>query len=182
MTRWLVKTKQREPAEAQKKSCRQFNLTVPLFYVARRPRPAAHLRCTLSKPVTPRDGMGTLPPYALSKNGGTEPHGIVYPKGRCSPPKEVILHRACQKMPLRRKTGARRRTSCGIPSETSVPASFSRRRALLVRNPVGNPGPGVISSPEGAFLRVNRTKVVFRRHFLAGGRVLARGRTGPQSR
>ena len=43
----------REPVEAQKKSCCQFNLTVPLFYVARRPRLAYHLRHTLSKPVTP---------------------------------------------------------------------------------------------------------------------------------
>ena len=48
--RYLIK--QREP-EAQKSCCRQFNLTVPLFSVARRPRPAAHLRPTLSKPVTP---------------------------------------------------------------------------------------------------------------------------------
>ena len=30
--------KQQEPAEAHKSYCRQFNLTVPLFNVARRPR------------------------------------------------------------------------------------------------------------------------------------------------
>ena len=43
----------REPVEARKICCCQFNLTVPLFYVARRPRLAYHLRHTLSKPVTP---------------------------------------------------------------------------------------------------------------------------------
>ena len=45
--------KQREPSEAHKKECCQFNLTFPLFNVARRPRLAAHLKLTLSNPVTP---------------------------------------------------------------------------------------------------------------------------------
>ncbi len=43
--------KQREPAGAQKKNSCQFILTVPLFYVARRPRPASSLRTIVSKPV-----------------------------------------------------------------------------------------------------------------------------------
>lgn len=55
--RLLVVTRQREP-EAHRNSCRQFDLTVPLFCVERRPRPAARLKPTLSKPVTPRDGCG----------------------------------------------------------------------------------------------------------------------------
>lgn len=45
--------KQREPAGAQKKNSCQFILTVPLFYVARRPRPASSLRTIVSKPVAP---------------------------------------------------------------------------------------------------------------------------------
>ncbi len=49
--RYLIK--QREPAEAQKKNSCQFNLTVPLFNVARRPRPASSLRTIASKPVAP---------------------------------------------------------------------------------------------------------------------------------
>ena len=51
----------------------------------------------------------------------------------------------------RRQFLAGGRVSYVIPSEPLVPASFPRRRALLVRNPVENPGPGVIFSPEMRF-------------------------------
>ena len=46
-------TKQQEPAGARKKNSCQFILTVPLFNVARRPRPASSLRAIASKPVAP---------------------------------------------------------------------------------------------------------------------------------
>lgn len=48
----LNKIKQREP-EAQKCTSCQLNLTVPLFNVARRPRPAPQFEPTMSKPVAP---------------------------------------------------------------------------------------------------------------------------------
>jgi hypothetical protein len=58
--------KQREPAGAQKKNSCQFILTVPLFNVARRPRPAPQFKRTMSKPVAPkcvpRGHRGCCPP------------------------------------------------------------------------------------------------------------------------
>ena len=52
---------------------------------------------------------------------------------------------------------------------TLLPASFRRRRGLLVRNPFGNRCPGVVFSPEGAFPQPVRTEPFSRRHFDAGG-------------
>lgn len=51
--RLLIYVKQRGRTRPDKNLRRQLDLTVPLFNVARRPRLAAHLRHTLSKPVTP---------------------------------------------------------------------------------------------------------------------------------
>ena len=48
---------------------------------------------------------------------------------------------------------------------TLLPASFRRRRGLLVRNPFGNRCPGVVFSPEGAFPQLVRTEPFSRRHF-----------------
>ena len=75
---------------------------------------------------------------------------------------------------------------------TFPPASFRRRKAFSY-NPVGSPPPGVIlapegpsrtesrykrssgviSSPEGASRTESRLKPLFRRHYLAGGRISA---------
>ena len=49
--------------DAQQKISCQLILTVPLFIVARRPRPAPHLRPTMSKPVAPKRGKLTAPPF-----------------------------------------------------------------------------------------------------------------------
>ena len=49
--------------------------------------------------------------------------------------------------------------------ETFPSASFLRRRALLVRNPVRSPGSGVTFSPRGAFLQRMRTRPSLRRHY-----------------
>ena len=73
-------------------------------------------------------------------------------------------------------------------NENGPPASFRRRRALLVRNPVGNPPPGevltpeatsqresryyrgsgAVFSPKGAFSQRSRTKETLRRQNDAG--------------
>ena len=50
---------------------------------------------------------------------------------------------------------------------TLLPASFRCRRALLVRNPVGNRRCGVVFSPEGGLSQQVRTKPLLRRQFLA---------------
>ena len=72
-----------------------------------------------------------------------------------------------------RACGAGRRIPAGIAYEAFAPASFRHRRALLVRNAVGNPSSGVISSPEGASHTGSRRNPRSRRQFLAGGRVSA---------
>ena len=78
-----------------------------------------------------------------------------------------------QEVALRRRFGAGGRVLAAITCKVTVPASFSRRRAHLVRNPVGNPRCGVAFSPEGAFSQQVRTRPSLRRHFDAGACVLA---------
>ncbi len=75
--------------------------------------------------------------------------------------------------PLRRHIDAGGRISYVISSETPVLALFLLRREQLVRNPVGNPRSGVISTPEGSSRTGLRMKPLLWRHFLAGGRILA---------
>lgn len=62
-----------------------------------------------------------------------------------------------QKPPCRRHFLAGRPVSYGFPSGTPVPASISRRKANLIRNPVRNPCSGVIFSPKGLSSRQRRT-------------------------
>ena len=78
-----------------------------------------------------------------------------------------------QRMPLelnfRRHSCVGGRISAANAYETSAPASLLLRRALLVRNPVGNRPSGVTFSPEGAFSQQQRTRPSLRRHFFAEG-------------
>lgn len=73
-----------------------------------------------------------------------------------------------QKPPCRRHFLAGRPVSYGFPSGTPVPASISRRKANLIRNPVRNPCSGVIFSPKGLSSRQRRTRPPLRRHLDAG--------------
>ena len=73
----------------------------------------------------------------------------------------------------RRHFGAGGRVPAAITHEAALPAPISRRRACLVRNPVGTPTPGVKNSPEGVPRTESRREPLLRRRFLAGGRVPA---------
>ena len=67
---------------ARRTHCRQLVLTVPLFSVARRPRPACHLRPTLSKPVAPmgsRVAAGGCHPFSTCVRPGFSGAPILAP-------------------------------------------------------------------------------------------------------
>ena len=86
----------------------------------------------------------------------------VAPKGR-------LQRRRPTYLTLRRKTGAREAPLYGNAARTLLPARNWRRRARLVRNPVGTPSSGARFSPECAPPQPRRTRPSLRRHFLAGG-------------
>ena len=80
----------------------------------------------------------------------------------------------------RRHFGAGGRVPAAITYEAALPAPISRRRACLVRNPVGNPCSGVVCSPEGAFPQRPRAKPPLRCQSLAGGALSAEKRAPPR--
>ena len=75
---------------------------------------------------------------------------------------------------LRRRFLAGGRIAAAMTYGTFAPASFWRRKAHLVRNPVRSPIFGVILAPEGASRTESRREPQLRRRFLAGGRFLDR--------
>ena len=98
--------------------------------------------------------------------------------GVTSSPKGPSRTESRLKFRFRRHFLAGGRVFAAAAYETFPPASFLRRRALLVRNPVRSPGSGVTFSPRGAFLQRMRTRPSLRRHFLSGGRPFAENAAG----
>ena len=111
------------------------------------------------------------------------------PSGEILTPEAWLSQPSRTKGPLVRRFLAGGRISYGIPSgtpssasysrrrplfaaaayEVFPPASFWRRRAHLVRHPVGNPPSGVVFSPEATLRAGNPRQSPLRRHFGAGG-------------
>ena len=88
-------------------------------------------------------------------------------------PERTFRTRFRRKSTLRREIRAGGSFSYVIAAIARPPASFSRRKALLVRSGVGNQGSGVISTPEGPSRTEWSREPRLRRHFDAGGRVSA---------
>ena len=74
-----------------------------------------------------------------------------------------------RELPLQRDSDAEAVFLCVMAARTCPPASFGRRRALLVRDSVRSPGIGVNSSPEGASRTESRREPASRRRFFSGG-------------
>ena len=86
-------------------------------------------------------------------------------------PERTFRTRFRRKSTLRREIRAGGSFSYVIAAIARPPASFSRRKALLVRSGVGNQGSGVISTPEGPSRTEWSREPRLRRRFLAGGPV-----------
>ena len=126
-------------------------------------------------PVPAADTYGTLLPASFRRRRGLL---VRNPVGNRSPgavfsPEGQFPQRSRTRVPFRRRFLSGGRIPAADTYGTLLPASFRRRRGLLVRNPVGNRSPGAVFSPEGQFPQRSRTRVPFRRRFLSGGRIPA---------